>query len=125
MILEEARREKRIGSSLEGAIRLTGTGALARDLESAGLDSDALADLFIVSSVSFEDASVSPGGQPSGVFDGLRLEFAKAEGRRCDRCWKVTPEASGDGLCARCRRALASLPGPQSPGDAVGEGPRA
>jgi isoleucyl-tRNA synthetase len=125
VVLEEARREKIIGSSLEGAVRLAGTGALMRDLEATELDRDGLADLFIVSHVAFEDTLETEGSRASAVYEGLRLAFARAEGRRCDRCWKVTPEAAADGLCARCRRALASLPTPLDAGGLVREGPRA
>ena len=42
-------------------------------------------------------------GSRSAAYPGLSLRFAKAPGRRCDRCWKVTPEAEETGLCARCR----------------------
>ena len=51
----------------------------------------------------------SGGWTESQAYPGLRLRFEKARGRRCDRCWKVTPEAEADGICARCRRALESL----------------
>jgi isoleucyl-tRNA synthetase len=105
VVLEEARREKVIGSSLEGAIRLGGTTALDADLETAGLDRDGLADLFIVSALAVDREAGA--GRPSAVYENLTLAFEKAPGRRCDRCWKVTPEASTDGLCDRCRRALA------------------
>jgi hypothetical protein len=46
------------------------------------------------------------GGRESQAYPGVRLAFRKASGRRCDRCWKVTPEAEANGLCARCRRVL-------------------
>ncbi len=50
-ILEEARREKTIGSSLEGAIALTDNAALAADRAATGTAGSALADLFIVSEI--------------------------------------------------------------------------
>ena len=33
------------------------------------------------------------GWRDSQAYPGLQLAFRKARGRRCDRCWKVTPEA--------------------------------
>ena len=42
----------------------------------------------------------------SQAYPGVRLAFRKARGRRCDRCWKVTPEAEATGLCDRCRAVL-------------------
>ncbi|HWZ87173.1 MAG TPA: isoleucine--tRNA ligase, partial [Thermoanaerobaculia bacterium] len=49
VILEEARRDKTIGSSLEGAIALTRSAALETDRAAAGAGGPGLADLFIVS----------------------------------------------------------------------------
>jgi isoleucyl-tRNA synthetase len=111
-VLEEARRDKRIGSSLEGAVALTAHDALERDRAATGTEGPGLADLFIVSRVSQEaEGSSVDGWRPSSAYPGLSLRFEKAPGRRCDRCWKVTPEAEETGLCDRCRRVLAELGG--------------
>ncbi|MEO8191123.1 MAG: class I tRNA ligase family protein, partial [Acidobacteriota bacterium] len=111
-VLEEARRDKTIGSSLEGAISLSGdAGALDADRAATGFSGAAFADLFIVSSARMEAAAEAglPGWRASAAYPGLSLRFEKAQGRRCDRCWKVTPEAEATGLCDRCRRVLAGL----------------
>ena len=48
---------------------------------------------------------------PRGAADAFRVEgiddvavvFATADGGKCARCWKVTPEVSEeDGICNRC-----------------------
>jgi isoleucyl-tRNA synthetase len=111
-LLENARREKTIGSSLEGAIALTPSENLERDREATGTEGAGLAGLFIVS----ETIAAASGGSGNGwtasaTYPGLSLRFEKARGRRCDRCWKVTPEAQEDGLCVRCREVLQSLAG--------------
>jgi len=107
VLLEEARRDKTIGSSLEGAIALSGdASALQADRAATGTDGTGLADFFIVSET-IEGGSPS-GGQESAAYPGLRLAFARARGRRCDRCWKVTPQAEATGLCDRCRGVLKS-----------------
>ena len=104
VILEEARREKVIGSSLEGAIALTGLPAeLAADRAATGTTGTGLADLFIVSETVEEASAAGDGWRESQAYPGLKLAFRKARGRRCDRCWKVTPEAEAMGLCDRCR----------------------
>jgi isoleucyl-tRNA synthetase len=111
-VLEEARRDKVIGSSLEGAIALTPHPDLERDRAATGTEGPGLADLFIVSRVSVEPAD--EGGRDrrsSSAYSGLSICFEKAPGRRCDRCWKVTPEAAETGLCERCRRVLEELRG--------------
>ena len=111
-LLENARREKTIGSSLEGAIVLTGNDALDADRRATDSEGAGLANLFIVSETVLDPSGGSGEGWiPSTTYPGLSLRFQKARGRRCDRCWKVTPEADGDGLCERCREALQSLPG--------------
>jgi isoleucyl-tRNA synthetase len=109
-VLEEARREKVIGSSLEGAIALTASEDLERDRAATGTEGPGLADLLIVSAVSREARGESANGwRDSAAYPGLSLRFEKAAGRRCDRCWKVTPEADQTGLCDRCRRVLREL----------------
>ena len=112
ILLERARRDKEIGSSLEGGIEMTRHSGLAADLEAAGMPGrDALADLFIVSLVTdFEELPAEGSGvHPSAVYPGLRLRFEKAPGRRCDRCWRVLREAEATGLCERCRAVLEEL----------------
>ena len=106
VILEEARRNKVIGSSLEGAIALTPSSALAADRAATGTTGSGLADLFIVSEVLDEPASSGTAWRDSQAYPGLRLAFRTARGRRCDRCWKVTPEAESRGLCERCRSVV-------------------
>jgi isoleucyl-tRNA synthetase len=108
-ILEEARRNKAIGSSLEGAIALTPNAALEADRAATGTLGSGLADLFIVSEVLDEAASSGTEWRDSEAYPGLRLAFRKARGRRCDRCWKVTPEAESRGLCDRCRSVVAGI----------------
>src|SRR5262249_3958942 len=112
VMLEEARRTKLIGSSLEAAIALAGPPELGSDRALTGLDAaGALADFLIVSEV-IEDGSPLYSGiwRDSEVYSGARLQFRKARGRRCDRCWKVTPEAEATGLCDRCRGVLEEVP---------------
>ncbi len=111
-VLEEARREKTIGSSLEGAIALGGdAAALQADQVLTGFAGAALADLFIVSSARVDagENAADPGWRVSAAYPGLSLRFEKAAGRRCDRCWKLTPEADETGLCDRCREVLSGL----------------
>ncbi len=105
-LLEEARRDKTIGSSLEGAIALTRHDALEADRAATGSSGPGLADLFIVSEIVEPAAADGPGWRESQAYPGLKLAFRKARGRRCDRCWKVTPEAEERGLCDRCRRVI-------------------
>ncbi|MDQ5857463.1 MAG: class I tRNA ligase family protein, partial [Acidobacteriota bacterium] len=109
VLLEEARREKVIGSSLEGAIALSPSTALENDRTATGTAGPGFADILIVSeTIASPAGSNGPGWTESRTYPGLKLKFEKARGRRCDRCWKVTPEAEADGLCERCRRALAA-----------------
>ena len=107
-VLEQARREKTIGSSLEAAIELATTRELEGDRAATGSAGAALADLFIVSEVIPSDGG-GQGWTESQTYPGARLRFVKAAGRRCDRCWKVTPEAEATGLCDRCRRVLEEI----------------
>jgi isoleucyl-tRNA synthetase len=102
--LEIARRDKLIGASLEAAPTL--------HLESAndialfeGLD---LAEITITSS-----AHVVHGAGPADAFrlpdvPGAAAVFAKAEGNKCERCWRVLAEVGRDhpDLCHRCAEAV-------------------
>jgi isoleucyl-tRNA synthetase len=110
VMLEEARRDKRIGSSLEAAVVLGANEALAADRGATGTAGPGLADLFIVSETVEDPGDAVDAWRDSTTYPGLRIAFRKARGRRCDRCWKVTPEAEGSGLCVRCRGVLEEVP---------------
>ncbi len=85
--LEPHRADKTIGSSLEAAPVIIANA----DYQKALADTD-IADVAIVSGVSVTDG------------EGLEIEFKKAEGEKCVRCWKVLPEVakSAHDLCNRC-----------------------
>ncbi|WP_300344006.1 isoleucine--tRNA ligase [uncultured Oscillibacter sp.] len=94
--LEAARARKEIGKGLEAKVTLKGA-ALPK------MGAEALADVLIVSQVGLEEG----GG-------GLEIQVAKAEGGKCERCWKILPSVGTDAahptLCPRCAAAVAKLP---------------
>jgi isoleucyl-tRNA synthetase len=96
--LERQRKEKVIGNSLGAAVTLRAGGADLALLERYGED---LPALLIVSGVTLVPVE---GG-------GVQVEAARAEGVKCQRCWRVVPSVSGEpgreGLCDRCVEALA------------------
>ena len=108
--LEIARRDKEIGASLEAAPTLTVADAADAALL-GGLD---LAEVAITSA-----AHVAVGTGAAGAFSlddvpGAWVAFAKAEGGKCVRCWRVLPEVGSEAdhpeLCGRCAEAVRLLP---------------
>jgi len=96
--LEAARNDGTIGGSLQAAPTIH----LSADLAQYFADQDAAA-LFITS-----DAMITTDAAPSDAFvmDGVSdvaVSIAVAEGGKCGRCWKITPEVTTeDGICGRC-----------------------
>jgi isoleucyl-tRNA synthetase len=96
--LEEARRDKRIGKSLEARVEIAGVRP-----DEIGIDPNELAELFIVSSVVFSTG------------DAEVITVTRAEERgfgKCVRCWRFyPPEELGTRtehpeLCPRCTEAV-------------------
>jgi len=112
-ILEQARREKVIGSSLQATLHLY----LPREWREKIKDfQDRLAELFIVSNCRIhplEDVvkekleSLTQGLEVTDLF----LEVLPAEGEKCSRCWMVCEEvvAGQKDVCARCEEVLLGL----------------
>jgi len=95
--LEVARAEKHIGKSLEAKVILKAGPDLHPLLNEYAAD---LPALFIVSEV-----HVDPAAEP-----GLSVEVQKADGNKCERCWKYTLDVGSDPefptLCAACSEAI-------------------
>jgi isoleucyl-tRNA synthetase len=93
--LETARNEKLIGAPLEARVRLFADGDLFPLLEQYARE---LPALFIVSQV-----AVEPG-------DGLSVKVERAEGVKCERCWKYTTDVGSNAayptVCAACGAAV-------------------
>ncbi|MBL6845922.1 MAG: isoleucine--tRNA ligase [Planktomarina sp.] len=102
--LELERRDKNIGSSLEAAPLVYVTRDVAEILKSV-----AFADLCITSSI-----EIDTGIAPEAAFSledttGVSVSFAKAVGRKCNRCWKISPDVGSHShpeVCSRCNSAL-------------------
>ena len=104
-VLEAARAAKRIGKSLEAKVSLSALneeGAAVLD----ELKDMNLAELFIVSSVCFEEAEGAAAGTN---FPGIACAVSEAPGTKCPRCWCHSEEANEDGLCPRCAAVVAKL----------------
>jgi len=101
--LEEKRKEKLIGNSLDAKVILD---IHDQDLKKflTDFDESFLADIFIVSQC--EIGSVDEG------FDGkkAKIKIVQAIGKKCERCWKIDPQTGKDekypDVCPRCAKVL-------------------
>lgn len=93
--LEDLRKNKTIGSSLDGDVTITAPEATFKILKAYEAH---LKELFIVSKVSI------------GQGDELRVEAKKASGEKCVRCWNYSDEIGTKsdlpGICPKCVRAF-------------------
>lgn len=99
-VLEQARADKRIGSSLEAGLTLYCNEELYAFLNAIPMDE--LADLFIVSQVRLEQKE----GGVKGLVEGLGVQADHAAGNKCLRCWKYDAAVGENGLCPRCAKVL-------------------
>ncbi len=106
--LEVQRTDKVIGASLEAAPVVHVADADQR----AVLESVSFEDVAITS-----DISVTGDPAPADAFrlpetEGVAVVFAKAEGDKCERCWKVLPDVGSHatpGVCKRCDEAVREM----------------
>jgi isoleucyl-tRNA synthetase len=89
--LEPRRADKTIGSSLEAAPQVFVTPDIAQAL--TGID---LAEVCITSQALLE--TITPPGDAFTLNDtpGVAVVFKKAEGKKCQRSWKILPEVGSD-----------------------------
>ena len=93
--LEVARQNKVIGTSLGAFVTLSAGGELGQLLREHEAE---LPMLCIVSQIALEP----------GDIDQLRVTVSRADGDKCQRCWRVVPDVSqaAGGVCSRCSAAL-------------------
>ncbi|THB76377.1 MAG: isoleucine--tRNA ligase [Desulfobacteraceae bacterium] len=105
--LEEARTRKLIGHSLDACVEIQIDDSELKAI-AAGFESQ-LEDLFIVSKAVLTDGlddSVYLGKE----IEGLRINVVKAQGEKCERCWRIDPSVFQDKPFANaCDRCVASL----------------
>jgi isoleucyl-tRNA synthetase len=100
--LEAARQSKFIGAPLEARVHLTADGDLYPLLEGYVPE---LPGLFIVSQVTLERSKDA----------GLSVRVDRAEGTKCERCWKYTTDVGSHPelptICAACAAAVVEIAG--------------
>ena len=98
--LEECRREKLIGNSLEASVRIEAGAETCRYL---GRFAEDLATVFIVSEVEIELREDLAGNE-------TRIEVTRTRARKCARCWNhrrsVGTHSNLPHVCSRCRSVL-------------------
>jgi isoleucyl-tRNA synthetase len=115
-VLEQARVDKQIGSSLEAKVLLYVTDEQLRDavrtleIDTNGIDE--LRYLFITSQATVLDSAQQLEGlKYNSISDNWGIGVVDAEGEKCDRCWNYSTyvgESQEDPLlCERCVSALA------------------
>ena len=88
--IEPYRADKTIGSSLGASPTIVVNDDYAKAID--GID---MAEVCITSEVKIEKGSA------------LEVKFAKSEGEKCQRCWKILPEVTVNGeICNRCADAI-------------------
>ena len=101
-VLEAARREEKIGASLQAEVTLYASSQLAADLAKLG---DELRFVLITST-----ANVSTDNAPTDAvkteMTGLSVQVVASAGAKCERCWHhrqdVGVNTAHPGLCLRC-----------------------
>ncbi|MBW7981499.1 isoleucine--tRNA ligase [Enterobacillus tribolii] len=103
-VIEQARNEKRVGSSLEAGVTLYAEEALRTQLTSL---QDELRFVLITSQAKVDTLEHAPADAvQSELLRGLKVGLSKAEGEKCPRCWHYSTEIGQDAahpaLCPRC-----------------------
>ncbi len=102
-VLEQARADKHIRSSLEAAVTLYANNELADKLNSLG---DELRFALLTSQVSVAAYEQAGGDAQQSEIDSLKITFRKADGEKCPRCWHYAKDvglvAEHAELCGRC-----------------------
>jgi isoleucyl-tRNA synthetase len=103
--LEVQRRDKVIGASLEAApvvhVRDPAVYAALRTVD--------FADICITSDIMLTSDPIPAEAFRLPEVPGVGVEFEKAEGAKCERCWKILPDVgthAHPGVCKRCDDAL-------------------
>ncbi len=103
--LEQARRDKTIGHSLDAAVSLFATGEAKDTLEFFKAD---LAKIFIVSQM--ELLSDDADELVTTEVEGLKVGIKRALGEKCERCWTYSESVGSDSthpsICTSCVTAL-------------------
>ncbi len=107
--LEEKRRDKTIAANLSARVVLEANGETATILSQYEAF---LPTLFGVSAVDLQTPGPSASaGALADKQDNLKTSVARADGTKCERCWRYVAAVSGaadrSGLCPRCVDALA------------------
>ncbi|RMF98561.1 MAG: isoleucine--tRNA ligase [Candidatus Schekmanbacteria bacterium] len=103
-VLEEARRQKIIGHSLDAEVSIYGKGENFNFFKNY---ENELSSVFIVSQVRFvEDEISGNGGECERSFEDIVIKATKAKGEKCERCWTIS-ENTGENknypnTCPKC-----------------------
>ncbi len=103
--LEVQRVDKVIGASLEAHPVVHVRDAEVLEL----LKSVNFADICITSDISLTNDPAPAEAFRMPEVDGISVVFEKAEGEKCQRCWKILPDVgkfAHAGVCGRCEAAL-------------------
>ncbi len=103
--LEVQRTEKVIGASLEAAPTVYIADADLR----AALESVPFDDIAITSAIKLSGDAAPADAFSLPEIEGVAVAFAKADGEKCQRCWKILPDVgttAHEGVCGRCASAL-------------------
>lgn len=97
--LEESRNEKVIGKSLEASVEIYSDDKEVLEIIKSV---PALHQLFIVSKVKVKE-------NDGKKYDYATIKVEKALGHKCERCWTIVDEVTGDNLCSRCHDVVEKL----------------
>jgi isoleucyl-tRNA synthetase len=110
--LEMARKEKRIGHSLDASVIL---GLSAELMDKLTPYRNQLRTIFIVSSVELKEIDPLEKGLENETIRGLRVKIVPSSDPKCERCWVHDPTIGEDDghptICRRCLGALQSWSG--------------
>ncbi len=103
--LEIQRQDKVIGASLEAAPVVH-----VRDADTlAAVKSVPFEDVCITSAIGLTADPIPNEAFRMPEIEGVGVVFEKADGAKCERCWKILPDVglhSHPGTCGRCNGAL-------------------
>lgn len=101
--LEQARKEKTIGSSLEASVTLYASDELMQKITQL---EDELRFVLLTSLAAVKPMSEAPEEALKTDIEALVLTLSKAPGKKCERCWHYREDVGTnekyDDLCVRC-----------------------